>query len=71
MSCCLQGEVFFGVTNYGKTNFSLMVPRIYGHGAGWWEGSHLAQPIVSKTGVISSGCAYSGEQICNFNSMCP
>jgi hypothetical protein len=58
------GEVFFAVTNYGKTNFSLQVPRIYGHGAGWWEGSHLAQPVVSKSGMITSGCTISGGPEC-------
>ena len=57
------GEVFFRVTNYGKTNFSLQVPRVYGHGAGWWEGSHLAQPI-KRGSTFVSGCTIQGGPMC-------
>lgn len=58
------GEVFFGVTNYGKTNFSLVVPRVFGHGAGWWEGSHLAQPIKTGPNTYVSGCTFQGGPEC-------
>ena len=58
------GEVHFQVSNYGLTNFSLLIPRIYGHGAGWWEGGHLAAPLKTAAGTIMNGCTSAGGPAC-------
>ena len=51
--------------NYGRTNFSLTVPRVYGHAAGWWVGGHLAQPVKAGSSIVS-GCTFQGN-----GGLCP
>ena len=41
----------------------MTVPRVYGHAAGWWVGSHLAQPIKTAAGY-ASGCEKTGGPRC-------
>ena len=42
---------------------NMTVPRVYGHAAGWWVGSHLAQPIKTAAGY-ASGCEKTGGPRC-------
>lgn len=56
------GEVFFKVTNYGRTNFTLNIPRVYGHSP--YFAMHLTDPVWDRNGRVSSGCDMGGGPRC-------
>ena len=56
------GEVFFKVSNYGNTNFTLAIPRVYGHSP--YFAMHLTDPVWDSHGRVSSGCNMGGGPRC-------
>jgi hypothetical protein len=46
------GEVFFKVSNYGKTNFTLAIPHVYGHSP--YFAMHLTGPVWDSHGRAGS-----------------
>ena len=54
-----QSEVFMQVKNLNTTgNFTLTVPRVYGHSG--YFGNHLHQPVPTADGGLATGCNFQG-----------